>query len=498
MQHLPTLPAPSTAFRLHVAPGHATAHAGWLQARSAALAALDAGKAAVLLGPPGSGKSLLLQDLTVALRRHHDVTCLPRGDLVHGAPASGILLVDEADGLEADVLASLRDGPQPFVLAALPGFETRLAGPGRTVVPVPMVPLAPVDVARLVTDRLDAAGQPRGSVEPDAVLALARLSGGVPRLVLVLAGSASFLAQCDGSPAVSSHHVEEAAALRAELDAEPVRVPEPLSEPAPGSASVPILASLAAPPSAPVPVPIAAPASVPGLASIAAPASAPASAPMAVPVGTPVPGARPRRRGLVGGTLLAGLGLVLAGGWALHAQTGPVPDGPRVADVAELPAAELPAAELPAAPDAPAPSQPDPAPAGPGVQAGTQAGAQPAKAAPAPALPAAGVVLFQGPIFNETMNQAGHLTLLLRPQDAPGTVTARFSASAGLSGSGELSGRLSGGRLDLSGQLMMGRNPYLCDLSGALANGRLTGTASFVRRGSTGGAAHSRFSLTRS
>ena len=214
MQHLPTLPAPSTAFRLHVAPGHATAHAGWLQARSAALAALDAGKAAVLLGPPGSGKSLLLQDLAVALRRHHDVTCLPRGDLVHGAPASGILLVDEADGLEADVLASLRDGPQPFVLAALPGFETRLAGPGRTVVPVPMVPLAPVDVARLVTDRLDAAGQPRGSVEPDAVLALARLSGGVPRLVLVLAGSASFLAQCDGSPAVSSHHVEEAAALR--------------------------------------------------------------------------------------------------------------------------------------------------------------------------------------------------------------------------------------------------------------------------------------------
>ncbi len=44
---------------------------------------------------------------------------------------------------------------------------------------------------------------------------------------------------------------------------------------------------------------------------------------------------------------------------------------------------------------------------------------------------------------------------------------------------------------------MMGRNPFLCDLSGVLADGRLTGTASFVRRGSDGSAAHSRFSLAR-
>ena len=107
-------------------------------------------------------------------------------------------------------------------------------------------------------------------------------------------------------------------------------------------------------------------------------------------------------------------------------------------------------------------------------------------------------MLFQGPIYNETMNQHGYLTLVLRRHDAPGVVTARFTATSGLSGSGELTGRLSGGRLDLSGQLMMGRNPFLCDLSGTLADGRLTGTASFIRRGSDGSAAHSRFSLARS
>ena len=237
VQHLSALPAPSTAFRLHTPVGQATPHAGWLQARSALLAAVDAGRSAVLLGPPGSGKSLLLQELAGALRHHHSVTCLPRGDLVQGAIASGVLLVDEADGVPASVLAALCAGPHPFVLAALPGFEARLAGLGQAVVVVPLLPLAPVDVAQLVADRLDAAGQKRSGFEPAAVLALARLSGGVPRLVLVLAGSASFLAQCDGSVAVGSRHVEEAAALRAELDDDPA-LAAPVSDAAPVASPV--------------------------------------------------------------------------------------------------------------------------------------------------------------------------------------------------------------------------------------------------------------------
>lgn len=106
-------------------------------------------------------------------------------------------------------------------------------------------------------------------------------------------------------------------------------------------------------------------------------------------------------------------------------------------------------------------------------------------------------ILFRGPIHNETLNQGGQVTLLIRRRDPPGTVTARFEASAGLIGAGELTGVLSeSGRLALSGQLMMGRNPFDCDLTGVVSGGRLTGTANFARPGGRS-ASHGSFSLTR-
>lgn len=106
-------------------------------------------------------------------------------------------------------------------------------------------------------------------------------------------------------------------------------------------------------------------------------------------------------------------------------------------------------------------------------------------------------VRFQGPIFNETMGQSGQVTLVIRKQAPTGAITARFNASQGLSGSGMLAGSVSGtGRITASGQLQMGRGAFMCDLSGTLSGGALTGSASFVNNNG-GPTYHSRFNLVR-
>jgi len=107
-------------------------------------------------------------------------------------------------------------------------------------------------------------------------------------------------------------------------------------------------------------------------------------------------------------------------------------------------------------------------------------------------------VLFQGPIYNETMGQSGHVALVIRKQASSGAITARFDASQGLLGSGVLAGSMSGtGRIAASGQLMVGKNPFNCDLNGTIVGDKLTGSASFVRNGGSGSTARSVFTLTR-
>jgi hypothetical protein len=109
--------------------------------------------------------------------------------------------------------------------------------------------------------------------------------------------------------------------------------------------------------------------------------------------------------------------------------------------------------------------------------------------------------LFRGPVFNDTIGIGGRLTLAIRRVGPNGAVSIRFDASNGLVGTGELTGRLSAdGYLTASGTLMMGRNPFECDLAGTLSAERLTGSASFTRLGAESGGptSQSRFALTRS
>lgn len=109
-----------------------------------------------------------------------------------------------------------------------------------------------------------------------------------------------------------------------------------------------------------------------------------------------------------------------------------------------------------------------------------------------------GLGYYQGSVVNETMHQGGQLSLVITRLATPGSIRARFDAGEGLLGSGELVGSLSDdGRISASGQLMMGKNPFICDLSGLIIGDKLTGSASFVRT-SGGRTAHSSFLLSRS
>lgn len=215
-----------TPFRLGVSPAEAVAHPAWLSASEGVLAALARSGRVALLGPAGSGKTLLLHAVAGALRDDGRVVRVAdRGELPADLQRDAALLVDDADRLDSDALARLAGREGPCILAGPPVLAERLPP---SFAPVPLQPLSPDEVARFVAARLAAAGQRRDLLEPDAVLALARLSGGVPRLINALAGSAVFLAGLDGTARVSPRHVEEAAAMRDGGEAEIAPVPAPV------------------------------------------------------------------------------------------------------------------------------------------------------------------------------------------------------------------------------------------------------------------------------
>lgn len=495
-------------FQPQIAPEAAVPHPAWQRARAAALEAMFSGDAAILLGAPGSGKTLLLQELARVLRNaDQPVRLIKQPVVLDGPRGEDILLVDDADALDADVLAALCAGPGPVLLAARPSSAERLARhPVRLVA---LDPLAPEDVARFVAARLAAAGRARDLLEAEAVLALARHSGGLPRLVNTIGGSALFLAGWDGSPRVRLRHVEEAVALRND----------------PGDGALPPLA---------------------------APSLADGAAPPTMAVLSNYSAAVVRRRVALGG-MAAAAGVLFALPWLTQRRAAGAPLAAQAdaghkdaghQDVAsrsvghqdvnrhDLARQPLQAAQDDAGTaslatgDSAGPTgagaanarshlaEADERPglnARPAHQAASVVVAAPVQAEPGllavPGHPAAAApgrfavsqasVLFQGSIFNETMGQGGHVSLVICRQPATDAITARFNASQGLVGSGVLAGSVSGtGRITASGQLLMGRNSFLCDLDGNLSGNTLTGSASFVRSGS-GAIYHSRFNLVR-
>ncbi len=99
----------ASPFRLRVPPAEAVAHRSWRQAHADALQALSAGASVVVLGLPGTGKTLLLQRLAQDLRaRGLRVTEAIGPEALPQTEDWDVLVVDEAGTLTGDGLNGLR------------------------------------------------------------------------------------------------------------------------------------------------------------------------------------------------------------------------------------------------------------------------------------------------------------------------------------------------------------------------------------------------------
>lgn len=471
----PTVHPVVPLFRLISSQGDVLAHGSWSFVEHEALAAGVRGGRLDILGLPGTGKTLLLQNVEQKLRKLGQIPRLLRpGDTLDRIAETDVLLVDEGESFSKDELKRIRQHPNATVMTWLPSsFRAHQAAH------VVLGPLSPEDVARYIVGRLTACQRTNNLFTPEALLALAHHSGGLFRLVIILASAALFFAEQRGAAQVVLEDVDEAAAMRALVDA-PEEVPVKL-------APLDMLQTATAHQRPDVhrrklwlrPATRAsggiAVFSCGGLAVVAVAVVA------ALAVGAPL-----SRQLLLSPPLLAS-----AAPPPEAAQTrAPDATSQPPLHVAVLPT-PLPASVPPPTLTVPSLQQP--------VLAEVAAPVpqfSPVMSAPAERPPA--VLVFAGPILNDTMGQDGQLSLQLQTDGAGRPVGAWFHASHGLIGSGRLSGEIGpNGQVTLSGQLMMGRNPFTCALQATLIEGHLIGEATFVRA-SSGARAHSRFNLIQS
>ena len=277
-------PDPDSPFPITVGPEHVVAHRGWARARDQVLSAVLAGPSLVLvLGAPGTGKTLLLQELARMLRAAGtDVLLQARGDLPIDAAKTGtadagagrrrVVLIDEADRMNDVALARLGQlGKCAFVLAGTPDPEDDQPGGPSTAaaVVVRLAALQPDEVGAFVAERLAQSGLSANALSAAAVARLAEHSGGMPHMLNMLADAALLLVRTGRSSRIEAAHVDQAAAHQGG-DAEighagigdsgpsppitPGIVPRQQAEPSPPVMASPAL-SFAAAPAPPAPAP---------------------------------------------------------------------------------------------------------------------------------------------------------------------------------------------------------------------------------------------------
>lgn len=267
-------------------------------------------KTILLLHPTVSFDEILeyiLLELGVPVEGARKLTLLTRLNeflLEHTAAGGNVaLLIDEAQDLENKTLEELRllsnleTGSEKILqilIAGQPELEEKLAMPGlrqlrqRIAMHVRLRPLSPPEVASYVCTRLQHAGSTDLDLfTTDALMRIAELTGGIPRIVNVLCDACLVTAFASGVKRVTPEIVEEAWADYARLTPERPVTPAAASTAAAPTASVPA----ATPPSAPV-----VPPSAPAAALAQAPTSVPAAAPLAPatpPAALPVAPAAP-------------------------------------------------------------------------------------------------------------------------------------------------------------------------------------------------------------
>ena len=201
----------------------AVAHPAWTAALDAVLAVLRTSGGIVLLqGAPGTGKTRLLQEVARVLRAEGRPVVMPSATWVGGGDSvtwdgshDAAVLVDEADRLDPEAVGVLvRDGTDGLVLAgvAFPRVGRALLAAG--ALEVSLLPLRPSEVPAFLAERLEDVGLPRDAFPDDVAALLATRSGGVPRVLAMLADASHALADLDGAPRVRVEDVQEAASLR--------------------------------------------------------------------------------------------------------------------------------------------------------------------------------------------------------------------------------------------------------------------------------------------
>ena len=259
---------------------HATVvHQDWQSAHDRLMRALGEGSGCVaLLGPPGTGKTLLLRRVARTLAEQgRAVTLVERGDCPFGLEQGGVVLVDEAARMDPARMDQVAAAACSVVLAALPGFASRLAPDARRV---DLAPLSAAASRRFVAEWLRQTGQDPQLLTEPAVLQLSVHAAGIPRLLVQLLKAALFLAGLDGTRRITAADMDEVAAFRADVLA---GAAEPLSrqtlndgtidrlygiKPDRAPAPAPDLASCAALPGPATPLPPASPTAAPARARL--------------------------------------------------------------------------------------------------------------------------------------------------------------------------------------------------------------------------------------
>jgi hypothetical protein len=205
-------------------------HRNWTAARDKALEAVRRGtKMTAILGPPGVGKSLLLEDLARTLEASGvDVWLLPPGEAAYGSDEDGVVLIDEDCRLNGEAWARMFRSPGRYVIAGQPMLAEYLRTFPYGVETVLINPIDADEAAPFIMARLLHFGEPTELFSRAAVNRLTERAGGIPQMLSTLARSALRLADTEQADSVRPRHIDEAAIRGSELSAtNPEQQPSP-------------------------------------------------------------------------------------------------------------------------------------------------------------------------------------------------------------------------------------------------------------------------------